>query len=147
MRFIADDDGTFSHGVGDAHKKANVVMVVAGLLFAWWNPVHVDVKDALAEGFDALDTGFFAGFADGGREYVGLTINMSAELQPFVELAVVSEQRSTEIATDDPRRTGDVARFVGSLEARGGGSNEVDDSISRLVLVRVEGSMLFQQLQ
>ena len=123
------------------------MVVVAGLLFVWRDPVYVDVEDFFANGFDALDAGFLAGFAQGGCEHVGLTINVSAQLQPLVELAVVGEQSSKVIGTDDPSGTGDVARFVGSLEARGRGPNEIDDPIPRHVLMRVKGLMLFQQLQ
>lgn len=73
-------------------EEADVVMQVSRIIASRRDRVHVEVENIRRKGKNVGQAGFFMGLANGDAEGVGVAVGMPAQLQPFVEFGVMSEQ-------------------------------------------------------
>jgi len=83
-------------------QEADIVVKVLGLGAPRGDQVNVDVEDCFRQWTYPGEAAFFFGFAKRHSQNVTVAISMAAKLQPFVELAVMSEQRMRAIVIEDP---------------------------------------------
>ena len=61
---------------------------------------------------------FFARFAQCGTAHIGIAVDVTAELQPAIELAMVQQHGMRALRIDDPRRRRDVSGCERAVEGR-----------------------------
>jgi len=98
-----------------AHDIAHVEVPVSWLLGPFRNPVAIEVED-LRLAFETGQTGFFLSLAQGYTRQLDIPIRMPAELQPSVELAVMGQQDTLAISTDQPGGGSEVSVEPGARE-------------------------------
>jgi hypothetical protein len=110
-----------------SQRVADVPVQVFGFDRACGDPVDVDVEYLRRDGLDGAQAGFLVSFAHGDAQYVPVAVGMAAELDPLVQLLVVSEQDAKARSVDQPRRPSDVAGLQGAIEGIGVGGQELDE--------------------
>src|SRR5207247_7844467 len=60
---------------------------------------------------------FLPRLSQGDAQDIAIAVGLPAELQPLLQLAMVSQQRPRPVAIDDPGRAGDMTDLQRSLEA------------------------------
>lgn len=122
-------------------KESDVVVEMIGDVAAGGDGVDVEVEDILRDGSNVVDAGFLDGFLQGDVENVGVAVAVTAELEPFIEFAVMREQNAAVGFVDEPGGAGDVAGEMGAFEAIGRRFDEFDDAPVRIDLGRVVGGV------
>jgi hypothetical protein len=95
-------------GIG-LDEKPDVVVNMGGFSAAGGDGVGIDVENtAVEQGFETGEAGFLADFAEGIRQDIGVTVAMTARLEPEAEFGVVSEESAGPGGVHDPGGGGDV---------------------------------------
>ncbi len=90
----------------DPQQKADVVVLVGWLASPGGDQMNVEIED-LRTGSDwhrleIGQSGLLLGLAQGSSQHIGLTVRVAPDLQPAVELSMMSEQHSPVLAGHDP---------------------------------------------
>lgn len=102
---------------GDKHPS-DIVMFVLGFTGASGDGVDIEVEWARGGEDESLDARFFQGLALSDREHILVTVAMTSERKPFIELTMVVEKGLRAIRTDQHHAAGEMSWEGGSEEAR-----------------------------
>ena len=141
VRLIAHDERRLV--IGD-ERVADVEVLVRTLTPVRRDRVDIDVDDPVVRRGDLLDPRLFNGLAPRRGRQIGLTVGVSAELNPDIELAVMSQDESGEIATEHQRGGGEVSRQVIPVECRLSGRQQPEHPLHRRPLVRIPMQVLLE---
>jgi len=97
-------------------REAQVVVIVRRFAPARRNAMHVDIVDRVDNHAQGAQARFFARFAQRRPAHVRIAVDVTAELQPTVEFAMMEQYRSRTLWIDDPGRRGHVAGHERSIE-------------------------------
>jgi hypothetical protein len=111
------------------------------------NRVHVDVKYGATAESERLKRRFLARLAQRNANDVGVSIGVSAGLQPTPELSVVQQHHGGAVAADDPRRSGHVTFDQRALEAVTMCADEVHGRAKGIVLASVDGTVRIEKIE
>jgi len=103
--------------------------------------MDVDIVDRVGDEAQRSEPRLFACFPQRGAAHVGIAVDVTAQLQPLVELAVMREQRARAGRIDDPGRRGDVPDRQRTVERTGVLGDEGDEAVTHRGLARVERSV------
>jgi len=125
----------------DLQQEANVEMMVRRLGCAAGIKMDVEIENLIADRTDGRDAGLLACFADRDREHVGIGVAVAAELNPFVQLAVVRQQDAPARGIEQPSRAGDMAGMQRGIKAVGVLVHECFHGPPLRVIGRIQGDV------
>jgi len=95
---------------GSNEHIAHILVKMRRLAFLgiFRNRMNIEIEWLLRCDYEAADARFFLRFATRHAQYIFIAIAMPAELQPFIEKAVVIQQSARAIVAENERAAGEV---------------------------------------
>ena len=87
MRFVTHDVMI----IDGSKKKTAIVMIMCCFMTPGRDLVDIDIKQRLLDKLQANQAGFFDGFTVRHLLHIGITIGMSAQLNPDIELFMMGQ--------------------------------------------------------
>lgn len=87
MRFV-----TYAVMIIDGSKKKTaIIMIMCCLMTPGWDLVNIDIKQLLIDKLQADQTRFFDGFTVRHLRNIGITVGMTSQLNPDIELFMMGQ--------------------------------------------------------